>query len=336
MVESEVVARLSKLVPKQLAIDVVGGSVYWAIKNSGLIDAFGRSVRNRFPRFVHVNSPSSEFRNKFLKLLPEGTPLGLGPHGSHVEGLVIADEVNELVNIAREEGMGDLLPGFIIPVAASMESGHQGPFLKGIYPHMRDYAVDRRLKFMPSVREKDKKTYGMTPRLQDIKDFNAEMASGMGVMALPEASVQAGRHPRWYFPFGPVNGMQEVKSEDLLKLYRDAKFHGRGEHPFFVLMVHTGAHHLYSADSLLPTQEGLIGLWDTTTNFFVRFGYKRPIIEASFVEVVSDEDLGIADIDMRHLKDEAKEKVIKHINSYLMRKIAMAMDERYRGFYKTQ
>lgn len=335
MIDGETRSKLDYAGPvvKKAVTDIVGNSVYFVIHKTGLIHAFGETVRERFPTFVRVNPPSLAFRDKFLELLRGGIPLGLGPHGSHVEGLVIADGINELVSIAQRSGYGDLLPGFIIPVAASMESGHQGPFLKGIYPHMRAYAADRKLRYISTVREKDKKIYGMTPRRDDKKQFNDEMGRGVGVMALPEASVQAGRHPRWYWPFGVVNGMQEVRSEDLFNLYKDAKIHGRGEHPFFVLMVYRGAHHLYSADSKLPTPEGLLGLWDRGTEFMARFGYERPIIDLSFVDVVSDCDLGIADLDLRHVKGEDKVKVVRHINTYLMRKLAMSMEEQYRGFY---
>src|SRR4051812_33364135 len=96
----------------------------------GSIDLLGKVVGEKFPRFVKIKEPTEEYWKNFLELYQEGVFIGVNPHFSHVDGLVIADANQYLLNSIRARGFGEMVNRSIVPVAASMESGDQGIFLK--------------------------------------------------------------------------------------------------------------------------------------------------------------------------------------------------------------
>lgn len=299
----------------------------------GAIGKFGEVVRDRFPRFVTVNEPGSCFRDQFLKFLSDGgVPIGIAFHFSHVDGLVLAEASQPLLNLAREAGLTSSLPGFMIPVAVSMESGAQGVFLQNIYPHMRTYAVERGLMHIPIVREKDEKEYGMKATRAQIINYQDALRENNGVILLPEASVDAGRHVNWWFNDN-VKGVRELQDDSIVRLCMDSERYSKRE-PFFFFIIYQGTNHLYSPDSKLPTPEGLIGLSDHATRLLEGVGYVRPLVEVSFEGIVTRKELGLGDYkELKRVKGEDRKDLVARINGDLMRRGAALLDPKYRGFY---
>lgn len=293
-------------------------------------------VRERFPRFVHINPPTPEFQNKFLSLLPNGKAIGCAPHWSHVDGLVASDAAEYLINMVGNTEMGFYLPRFLMPVAMSMEGGQQGFFLKNVYPNMRDYSKDRGVDHMSVTREKDKKAYNAVSPLAMMKLYQRLLVD-RSIMGFPSASVDAGRHTGWWWN-DSFKGLREMTEDTLYRFYVDSlKYDSlQRPHPFFFTVIYEGTQHLYSPDSKLPTPEGLIGLFDQSREFMTeRFGYEQPVIEVSFGDIFTDDELGLRDLDYRRIKRDDKYKVVKHLNHTIMGSIAARVDEKYRGFYST-
>lgn len=297
------------------------------------IGKFGETVKERFPRFATVKEPSSYFKDQFLKLLEDGgVPIGIAFHFSHIDGLVVAEASQYILNVAQETGLSSSLPRFMIPVAASMESGAQGPFIQYVYPHMKAYAAERGLVYVPTVREKDETDYGMKATRAQIIYYQNTLRENSGVILLPEATVDAGRHVNWWFNDN-VKGVKKLQDDSILRLCMDTERYSHRK-PFFFFIIYQGTHHLYSPDSKLPTPEGLIGLSDLATRLLERVGYERPSIGISYEGIVTREDLELGDYsELKKVKGEDRKVLITRINEHLMRKGVVLLDPEYRGFY---
>lgn len=299
----------------------------------GAIGKFGEVVRDRFSRFATVKEPSSCFKDQFLECLSDGgVPIGIAFHFSHVDGLVLAEASQPLLELVREAGLTSFLPRFMIPVAASMESGDQGVFLKNIYPHMKAYAAERGLIHIPIVREKDEKEYRMKATRAQIIDYQNALRENSGVILLPEASVDAGRHVNWWFN-DYIKGVTELQDDSILRLCMDSERYSQRK-PFFFFIIYRGTHHLYSPDSKLPTPEGLIGLSDWTSHLLETIGYVPPLVEVSYEGIVGREELALGNYsDLKRVKGEDRKALVTRINGCLMRRGVALLDPKYRGFY---
>ena len=303
----------------------------------GAIDKFGSFVKERFPRFVTVKQPSPQFRDQFLTQLEAGgLPIGIGFHFSHVEGLIATEACVPLLEMARQAGLEDRLPRFMIPVAASMRAGHQGIFLKHIYPHMSAYSEDRGLDYVEVVREKDESKFGMKWTRKLLVNYINHLKSPRGIVLLPEASVDAGRHVGWWFNDN-IKGVRKLHNDSILRICIDSeKFSNRK--PFFFFIIYQGAYHLYSPDSKLPTPEGLVGLSDRVYHQAERYGYQLPVVEASLEgPILTGEELGLGNYrQIKALKGDDYTAMSDVLNDTIMRKGVVHLREDYRGVYREQ
>lgn len=216
----------------------------------GVRDRVGEYIVSGVERLARVQPPSQGLADEFCQLLADGLrPIIVSNHQSHADGFIMCKVVEMLRKVTLERGLSADLR-FVMPVAASMVSGHQNKILQRVY-HLTYGAMQQRgIVCLPYTRRVDEARYGLKPKLGEVKRMRETIANGgCGLIIFPEASVAGGR----YATEGGVSrirGMIEIEDDALTMPYRLMR-HGQQE-GFFLPVGIDGSHRIYSPDSYAP------------------------------------------------------------------------------------
>lgn len=210
----------------------------------------GEYIVSRVERLARVQSPYEVFADEICQLLSEGhRPIIVSNHQSHADGFIMRKVVGVLRRITAERGLSAEL-NFVMPVAASMVSGHQNKNLQRIYHLTRDAMLRRGIVCLPYTRSVDEAKYGLKPNFAEVKGMREAIArDNCGLIIFPEASVAGGR----YITEGGVRrirGMIEIADDALTLPYR--LMHHSQQKGFFLPVGIDGSHRIYSPDSYAP------------------------------------------------------------------------------------
>lgn len=110
------------------------------------------------------------------------------PHRSHADGGVLIEAVR------RVNRRNDPKRDFILPIAYSIETRHQGDVIKAFYDAQAKWFGDRHIKIHNTVRDADKVRYGLEGRDRGEQvEFLEGIKPNGGYAFFPEAHVQGGR-----------------------------------------------------------------------------------------------------------------------------------------------
>lgn len=214
------------------------------------------------PRFLDTVRPifAEGFEEAFKQEMAKGdvTPVIIaGPHGGHTDGLGVAVIANELVSIVNADTPEPVLKGFILPIAESMRTGHQGPVLQHGTDLLRPLFEQNHLFLPDYARKKDRTEYGSTSNnVALMRELIDNIQSGYGFAVFPETSVQAGRIEKdsVFTVFNALflirYGMQEfiANLDPMLRAMKIAH-----KKPLFIPACVYGGFNIVSPDTRLPT-----------------------------------------------------------------------------------
>lgn len=227
---SSLIASDMNLAAKEFAIGRFAGLALYLIEN--------RIMKPMVPEFPE------RFERVFEKEMQDSNtvPILISSHQGHVDGLFAAVVSKKLKDMASKtidlqgNNHGNRLQGFILPIAASIRTGHQGLLLKqGIIQAEKKYLPYYSLLLADYVRKKDEEKYGMQSNAFALTRYLAEkIREGYGVADFPEGSVQGGRQNE-----KGINGMQQIDYDNLYTIIKIIKKQNRK--PLFIPMCSYGA-----------------------------------------------------------------------------------------------
>ncbi|MEK7517309.1 MAG: hypothetical protein AAB583_02075 [Patescibacteria group bacterium] len=242
------------------------------------------------PRFISsipVEYPSG-FQEEYLNAFRLGgkiTPIIVASHTSHMDGAPLASITKTLTDLTNSlTGETDGFKGFVIPIASSMRSGHQGDMVKMGILEMEEITEEQfHLMTIDYTRKSDTQRYGLNSNLPTyINGLKQKVEEGYGIAVFPEGTMTAGRSERRSL-IGKSQrfGMQKFKDMNtLIKLSEDM-----GNKILLIPVGIHGGYRLESPDNNRPTTRYLIetvlrhptNLWHPTKTSLVRVKVGLPI-----------------------------------------------------------
>ncbi len=174
----------------------------------------------RFTQAIPIAFPNEFEEQLEEKMLDERiTPIIVSSHTSHADGIPLAALTKRLKSMSDHVSATDRLKGFVIPIASSMESGHQGSIVKEGTDRLRDIVKNAyNLETLAYTRDKDVKQYGLSQNAKFAISFFRRVRDGHGVAVFPEGTMQAGRTKKYHLFGFEQYGMQEFKElEDVAR-----------------------------------------------------------------------------------------------------------------------
>lgn len=108
--------------------------------------------------------------------------------------------------------VGNLPINFVLPLAASLETGDQSDKLTDFYNVIKPKLQRHRIEPIHVAREKDREKYGIARSTAENLRLFREIRNGAALMYFPEGTVEGGRRdPKT----GLINGLSQVKDEFL-------------------------------------------------------------------------------------------------------------------------
>lgn len=216
----------------------------------GVRDRIGEYIVSSVERLAKVQPSSEGFKGEFCQLLSRGLrPIIVSNHQSHADGFIMCKVVEMLRKLTSERGLSADLR-FVMPVAASMVSGHQNKILQRVYHLTYEAMLRKGIMCLPYTRRVDEARYGLKSNSSEVKRMRETIANGgCGLIVFPEASVAGGR----YITEGggrKTRGMIEIADDALTMPYRLMR-HSQQE-GFFLPVGIDGSHRIFSPDTYAP------------------------------------------------------------------------------------
>ena len=253
-------------------------------------------IEEKFIKTANIIFPN-EYKEIYLEKMkdPNIIPVAFGNHYDHWNGVsmaIIMKTLTELANTVRDPN--NPFKGFLMPVSASLATGKQGMFLKGIFNNvnMDLFITKYHTQMVPCVTKNDIKKRHMTDitntRLLHEVMRIARNNNG-GVCFFPEQTVEGGRRIKEGEFKGHRKGVQEFDSEliDMMTnrldeelLYFPMGFHGPN-------LVHT--------DSGIPTRKFWRGMRNNNPedlNGIINIQVGKPVTSSELNETIVKEKNG--------------------------------------------
>lgn len=201
------------------------------------------------------------FDNAFKKAMrdPSTLPILVSNHEGHADIVSIALVSRELTNIINgTRGDGDRFRGFMLTIAASLETGHQNLFLQEITRQAKKRFLNYHLVTQPFVREADREKYGMDSNnlgymkklMEIVQKGDKRVADGLAFF--PQGSVESGRRIKNGKNKGRIKGMQKFNCGELYNLIE--KIEARCQRKVLIIPIGShGAGKVISPDHRRPT-----------------------------------------------------------------------------------
>lgn len=186
-------------------------------------------------------------------------PILIFNHEGHADAISTAIISRKLTGITNETRSDeDLFRGFMLTVAASLETGHQNLFLQEGMRVVKKKLPRYNMSTEPFVREQDRERYGITSdneayvaKLMEIAKKGVNRSAD-GLAFYPQGSVESGRHIKEGPNKNHIKGMQKFNCDELYNLIKiiEARYHRK------VLLIPVGSHgagNVISPDHRRPT-----------------------------------------------------------------------------------
>lgn len=269
--------------------------------------------------------------NRFkLLLVNNGIPEAFSDHQGHGDGIALAKVTRHHRELAAR--VGHPFQGYAITMAKSWDTGHQGADLKNSYDLLKEAALKWGLVTLPSTRTVDELRYGLSRDqvIAELRPFVEKLHEGFGIALLPEGSVEAGRPRLGAASREDIKGMQKVTNNNLIDFYQLAKKVGKrtGKKPFFAPWAVHGSYRFVES---IPGKEPKLTKLGKRVLMMAAIGLPLgPFrIQATLLMPFTEEEI-IADLGPKWMEDGDA------FNTYAMRKVALGLPPKARGFYGEQ
>ena len=200
----------------------------------------------RIDGFVTYTEGTRESVEKARSFIRDGyVPVLYANHQSHADKLVLSGITQSLA----QRDAHDRFAGFLVPVAATIESGEQGSYIQQLMSLFAPLYFDR--GYGPDVSfitDSDRQTRGVTgSNTASVKRLMDAPRDKYGLVMFPEATLKGGRTGDG----GTVNGMQDVTpitGGGLIGYPRFWVNRGLGEAVFLPIGI-SGSYRMYPPDS---------------------------------------------------------------------------------------
>ena len=210
------------------------------------VDLFVRRVEKKILIPLQPNYEDG-FRDKFVEVIEDSDvlPVAVITHQSHSDCISAAKLSKDLTTLANQHRYPEEeFRGYMLSVAASMQSGHQNIVVQQYFETTKSIASKYNLRLQTYVRQKDENQYGIS-RSKNIQ-FSRELAriinkqedrQADGLIFFPEGTMEGGRKVIEGTKKGQINGMQELDWESIHKLIKGIEERGRK-----VVIIPVGTH----------------------------------------------------------------------------------------------
>lgn len=261
------------------------------------------------------------FDNAFRKAMRDKdiTPILISSHQGHADIISIAIVSKRLTDLLNETANpSDRFPGFLVPIAASLETGNQGVLLKqGIKQAKKRYLPKYFLDTAPYVREKDKKLFALdSNNIRFMRKLLDSIKKGFGIGLFPEATVEGGRSKN--DDRTDIKGMQKIdfaKFNEMITLVNRC-----GKKPLFIPIGSRGAFRIVHPEH---TQKFTFEAWEAILPFFET---------GSLMSIKVGMPIGYDQV-VEGVEQQKEEPTPEKLSYYLGRKIAELLPENERGVY---
>lgn len=201
------------------------------------------------------------FGSAFIKAMqdPNTLPILICNHEGHADIASIAIVSQNLTNIINGTRDGeDQFRGFMLTIAASLETGHQNLFLQETTRQAKKRFLNYHLVTQAFVRETDREKYGLVSNNLDYMRKLMEIIKGEvnrgadGLAFFPQGSVESGRRMENGENKGRIKGMQKFNCSELYELIQGIELKYKRK----VLIIPIGSHgagKVISPDHRRPT-----------------------------------------------------------------------------------
>ena len=299
-----------------MSVETVAKNLPPQFIHTKLIDRFVITmVINDLPRFIEsipINLPRAfeqEFAEKMHNQAKGVVPIIVASHTSHMDALPLAKTAKMLVEINHCFSDINQLQGFVIPVASSMATGHQGSVVKEGTERMQQIVSQKyHLEAVPYTRHRDTEKYGLKRdnNVSSMLNLVRKVKERHGIAIFPEATMQAGRIKKNGLPNATERyGMQEFKDmEGITRIVSLA-----GKEPLYIPVGIDGGFRLESPDNNRPTLAYL-------GEIFLSRPAETKLVSVRVGLPITREGLGD-----------------QNINDFLGKKVAMLLPQEARGVY---
>jgi 1-acyl-sn-glycerol-3-phosphate acyltransferase len=200
----------------------------------------------RIDGFIAYTGATRENIEEARRLIRDGyVPILYANHQSHADKLVLSGITQSLV---RHDTDGQV-SGFLVPVAATIESGAQGAYIQRLMSLFEPLYLDRGYgPDVPFITDNDRQARGVEgSNTESVKRLMDAPRDKHGLVIFPEATLKGGRRG----DDGAVNGIQEVTPVTGGGLIGYPKFWLRrrlGEAVFIPIGI-SGSYRIYPPDS---------------------------------------------------------------------------------------
>jgi 1-acyl-sn-glycerol-3-phosphate acyltransferase len=273
----------------------------------------------RIDGFITYTEETRENVEKARGLIREGyVPVLYANHQSHADKLILSGITQSLV----KHGVDDRVSDFLVPVAATIESGAQGVYIQKLLSLFdplysdRGYGAD-----VVFITDNDRRLRGVSgSNSESVRQLMGAPRDGHGLVMFPEATLMGGRLGE----DGTVNGMREVLPSTGGGLIGYPKFwlnRGLGEAVFIPIGI-SGSYRLY------PPDEGRNEISPEVIAGILGDGRIEAVVTISVGSPYTYSDLrGEAEGELDH-------KQRKHLD-LMMGKVAELLPTTERGYYGT-
>lgn len=161
----------------------------------------------RIDGFITHTEATLENIEKARSLIRDGhVPVLYANHQSHADKLVLSGVIQMLV----QQGSDAHITGFLVPVAATIESGTQGDYVQQLLSLFEPLYRDRGFgPDIPIITPNDRQTRGVEgSNTESVRKLMNAPRDKYGLVMFPEATLTGGRRSG----DGALHGMQEVTS----------------------------------------------------------------------------------------------------------------------------
>lgn len=243
-------------------------------------------------------------------------PLLYSNHQSHADKLMVSGITEMLLQHGAEEQITD----FLVPVAATMESGEQGDYIQRLLSLFEPLYRDRGFgPDVPIITANDRLTRGVEgSNTESLRRLMNAPRDRHGLVLFPEATLTGGRRGE----DGAVNGMREVTSDNGSGLIGYPKFWFKRKlgHAVYLPVSISGSYRVY------PPDPGRSVISPDVIAGILGDGHTEPLVTVSVGTPFSYPRLREA------LGEEPDHKQKRHLD-LLMGKVAQLLPAEERGYY---
>lgn len=274
-------------------------------------------ILRRIDGFITHTDGTRENIESTRRLIGQGyIPVLYANHQSHADKLVLSGITDSLARRDTDDRVTD----FLVPVAATIESGAQGAYIQLLMSLFEPLYLDRGYgPDVPFVTENDRQTRGVQgSNTESVKRLMDAPRDKHGLVIFPEATLQGGRRG----PDGAPNGIQEVTSVTGSGLIGYPKFWLKrklGEAVFVPVGI-SGSYRMY------PPDPGRNEISPEVMAGIVKGGPTEPIVAVSAGRPFTYADL------RDEVGEEPDPKEQKHLD-LMMSKVARLLPAGERGRY---